>query len=179
MKRNLQTALKNRLFRRCAGPIAGALAIYFAFFTHVEPTERGIARNWVTGELRLLEPGWHVSSPWTWVAMVDIRPMRVSVQSAGRGFSAKLVQFDVAGWREFVQTEGWRYYWWANRISFNAGHAEEHRGMKDILRGYAYGHRPYPFVKIIEEYGSETRPDSIAAREAVGAFLYPVAWPIL
>lgn len=152
MKLSLSRFAKMPVFRRCVAVFIFFLSVYIAFFTHIEPSERGIARNWITGELRLLEPGWYVLSPWTWVAMIDIRPIRVSVQSAGRGFSAKLVQFDVVGWRKFVKTEGWRYYWWANRLSYNSGHNEEHRGMKDILRGYAYSHQTYPFIKVLVEY---------------------------
>ena len=142
MKWLSKTVLQGRTLKACLISMTTVIIFYVAFITHIEPSERGIARNWITGELILLDPGWHAYSPWTWVAIVDIRPIRVSVQSAGRGFSAKLVQFDLAGWREFVQTEGWRYYWWSNRLSFNWGQAEEHRGMKDILRGYAYGHKP-------------------------------------
>lgn len=78
--------------------------------------------------------------------------MRVSVDSAGHGYHAKLVQFNADGWQEFVQTEGWYYYWWANRFSFNFGYSEEHRGLKDIMRGYAYGTRRYTFINVLQEY---------------------------
>ncbi|MEK7498986.1 MAG: hypothetical protein AAB649_00075 [Patescibacteria group bacterium] len=121
-----------------------------------EPTEIGIARNHISGKIWIQEGGgFFVGPPWVWVARVDTRPIRVAVTSAGRGYSAKLVQFDKQGWKEFVELEGWRYYWWANRISINFGYNEEYRGMKDILRGYAYSPKKYSFLVVLEEYKSQ------------------------
>jgi hypothetical protein len=128
------------------------LLFYFLFVNFIEPTQVGIARNWFTGEMWLQEKsGWQLSAPWVWVVRIDTRPMRVAVTSAGRGYSGKLVQFDSKGWREFVQTEGWSYYWWYNRISFNFGHAETYRGM----RGYAFAAKKYSFITILNEYETQ------------------------
>ncbi len=133
--------------------ISVLLFLYCGFTDCTEPTQIGIVRNSVSGQLSLQQGGgWYLTPPWVRVARIDTRPMRVSVATAGRGFSAKLVQFDVSGWKEFVATEGFRYYWWANRISINFGYVEEHRGMKDILRGYAYSAKKYPFIRILNEY---------------------------
>ncbi|MEK6833084.1 MAG: hypothetical protein AABY32_03475, partial [Nanoarchaeota archaeon] len=96
--------------------------------------------------------GWNLTAPWVYIPEIDTRPIRVEVSSAGHGFSAKLVQFNKEYWKEFVITEGVYYYWWANRISFNPGYDEEHRGIKDILRGYAYSSKKYPFINILAEY---------------------------
>jgi hypothetical protein len=74
------------------------------------------------------------------------------VPSAGRGWSAKLVQFEPKAYQEFVATEGFRYYWWANRFSVNFGYRDEYRGIKDIFRGYAYSDKKYPFLTVLEEY---------------------------
>jgi hypothetical protein len=129
------------------------LLFYFLCFNHTEPNEIGIARNWITGNMWVQEkPGWHLTSPSTRVAQVDIRPVRVKVATAGHGYGAKLVKFEPKGWEKFVETEGFRYYWWYNRLSFNWGYDEEYRGMKDILRGYAYGAKRYPFFTVLEEY---------------------------
>ncbi len=133
--------------------LAPVLLFYLLFLNFTEPTEIGIARNWITGEMKLQErSGWHISAPDVWVARIDTRPMRVAVTSAGHGYSGKLVQFDPEEWREFVQTEGWHYYWWYNRFSFNFGYSEEYRGMKDIMRGYAFAAKKYSFIKILNEY---------------------------
>lgn len=132
------------------------LGYYLLIVNYTEPTQLGIARNDFTGEMwAQAKGGFHFTSPWVRVAKVDTRPMRVGVNSAGRGFNAKLVQFDSQHWREFVTTEGFAYYWWANRFSFNSGYDEEYRGMRDILRGYAYSAKPYPFIKILNEYRSD------------------------
>jgi hypothetical protein len=99
--------------------------------------------------------GWHAKYPWVIVPLIDTKPMRVSVDSAGHGYSAKLVQFVPEEWESFVQTEGFYLWWFANRLSFNAGYRDEHRGMKDILRGYAYGSKKYPFLRILTEFDQE------------------------
>jgi hypothetical protein len=129
------------------------LLFYLLFVNYTEPTEVGIARNWFNGDMYLQDKGgWHLSPPWVWVACIDTRPMRVAVTSASRGYNAKLVQFDPRYWKEFVQVEGWHYYWWYNRLSFNWGYDEEYRGVRDLMRGYAYSAKRYPFIKILNEY---------------------------
>ena len=129
------------------------LFLYLFLFNCTEPTEVGIARNRISGQMWLQDKGgWHLSAPWVSVAVIDTRPMRVAVTSAGRGYSAKLVQFKTDSWKEFVNNEGFHYYWWANRISFNLGHDETYRGMRDLIRGYAYSSKQYPFIKILSEY---------------------------
>ena len=131
----------------------GLILAYTFCFNHVEPSEVGIARNFITGNTWLQQkPGWYTTSPFTCVASVDVRPMRVLVSTAGRGYSAKLVQFNPSGWQEFVNVEGFHYYWWYNRLSFNFGYSEEFRGMRDILRGHAYGAKRYSFIKVLNEY---------------------------
>lgn len=132
--------------------LAVLVSIYFPFVNYLEPYEEGIAWNFVTGELRLQHKGWNFTHPWVLVARVDARPTRVCVTTAGRGFNCKLVQFEPSAYKEFVATEGFRYYWWANRISFNWGYDEEYRGMKDILRGHAYGVKRYSFIITLRDY---------------------------
>ncbi len=125
---------------------------YFGFVNHVEPTELGIERNFLTGQYNAQKSGWHITMPWVLVANIDLRPVKVSVCSSGRGYSAKLVRFVPEYWKDFLQNEGFCYYWWSNRLSFNLGYSEESRGLKDILRGYAYGDKKYPFIEIVSEY---------------------------
>lgn len=145
--------------KRLLGVIGSSFAIllfYLAFLNYTEPTEVGIARNFISGEMWVQDKGgWHLTPPWVRVACIDTRPMRVSVSTAGRGYSAKLIQFEAKEWRAFVEMEGFRYYWWANRISFNGGYDEEYRGIRDILRGYAYSAKSYPFIKVLQEYDTE------------------------
>lgn len=125
---------------------------YLACINYLEPTQVGVAWNWTSGELWLQDRGgFYVTPPWVMVSRIDTRPARVCVTSASRAFNCKLVQFNPSAYREFVAIEGFRYYWWANRVSFNFGYREEYRGVRDILRGYAYSVKRYSFVTILKE----------------------------
>lgn len=134
--------------------ITATFLIFFrvGFLTYCEPTEIGVARNLITGRTWLVTAGWRFKMPWVFIPHIDTRPMLVCVDSAGHGYSAKLVQFVPDKWESFVRTEGFYWWWWANRISFNCGYHHEHRGMRDILRGYAYGSKKYPFLRLLSEF---------------------------
>jgi len=142
--------------RRLCIAVLALFLFYLGFLNYTEPTQIGVARNMITGEMwAQMSGGWHLTPPWVFVSRIDTRPIRVSVDSAGHGYSAKLVQFVSGEWESFVKTEGFRYWWWANRFSFNWGYRDEHRGMKDILRGYTYSPKKYPFIRVLEEYQEE------------------------
>lgn len=126
---------------------------YIACVHYLDINQIGINRNSLTGDLWLNEVGgFYVTPPWVAVSRIDTRPMRVCITSAGRGFNCKLVQFEPKQYKEFVRVHGFHYYWLANRISFNLGYNEEYRGIKDLLRGYAYGVKQYSFVVILRNY---------------------------
>ena len=131
------------------------LALRIGFLNYNEPTEIGVARNLLTGKIWVQNGGWHLECPWVLVPHIDTRPMRVSVDSAGHGYRAKLVRFVPSEWESFVKIEGWRLWWFSNRLSFNFGYEDEHRGLKDIFRGYAYGTKKYSFLVILEEFGEQ------------------------
>jgi hypothetical protein len=57
-----------------------------------------------------------------------------------------LVSFNIQGWKEFVDREGFEYWWWYNRFSFNSGSNREYRGMDWILRGYTFDNTNYSFI---------------------------------
>lgn len=127
------------------------LSLYLLFFDYIDTYHKGLSYNSFNGNISLQEPGFHFSGPWTSVSKIDIRPMRVCVSTSGKGFNCKLIQFDPVFYNDFVAVEGHKYYWLSNRFSFNFGYDEEYRGMKDILRGHAYGTKQYKFVKILKE----------------------------
>lgn len=135
-----------------SAPVGALLLFYLGCLNHVEPSQVGLAKNIASGEVWVQPAGWHLTPPWVMVARIDTRPVRVAVASSGRGYSAKLVRFVPEHYREFVAVEGFRYYWWDNRLSFNFGHDEEFRGLRDIMRGHAYGAVRYPFIEILDEY---------------------------
>lgn len=118
-------------------------------FHYTNVHQVGICRNIFTGETWLDDvPGMSITAPWVQVARIDTRPHRVCVECNCKNATCVLVSFDSNGWKEFVEREGFRYYWWSNRFSFNSGHKEEYRGMRDILRGYAFDGHNYSFIKI-------------------------------
>lgn len=140
-------------FKISALVIIPIFLFWLMFVNYLEPTQVGIARNIISGKMWLQkEGGFYITPPWVFVIRIPTHPMRVSMMSGGKGYSAKLVEFQSDYWREFVDVEGFRYYWWSNRFSINFGYTEEYRGIKDIFRGHAYGAKQYKFIKITEEY---------------------------
>lgn len=136
--------------------IIGSMALgYLGCYHHTEATEVGVVWNTFSGTITRDHPGHHLTPPWAFVAKLDTRPVRVCVTSASRSVNCMLVQFDESHYEDFVRTEGFRYYWWDNRFSFNSGYSEEYRGFKDVMRGYAYSVKKYPFIKVIETYEDE------------------------
>lgn len=135
----------------------GALAIlavftlfYLGFVHHTDTTEMDVRFDYVNGTLTSGGAGWHITAPWVKVAKIDLRPMRVCIDSASPALNCRLVHFAPSEWKEFIAVQGFGYFWWANRISFNFGYANEYRGMRDLMRGYAYSTRPYPFVEVTD-----------------------------
>lgn len=129
------------------------MAVYLPFFHHLDAHEAGIGWNFVTGETWLtVGTSYNFSSPFMLVSRIDTRPRRVCVTSTTRAVNCRLVQFDLRHFEEFLKTEGFRYYWWSNRLSFNLGYDEEYRGWDDVLRGYGFSAKPYPFIKVTREY---------------------------
>lgn len=135
-------------------------AFYLTCLHYTEVGQVGIQRNLLTGEVNTDKSGWSLTAPWVQVAHVETRPMRVCISTSGRGYSCKLVQFEPDHYAEFVNTEGFHYYWWANRFSYNSGYerSEEYRGFRDLMRGHAYGAKQYSFITILETYEDELPP---------------------
>lgn len=114
---------------------------------HIEPYRMAICWNPITGEQRGdTIAGFHMSSPFEMVSEVDLKPIRVGITTSANAYNYKLVSFNGSQWKDFVKVEGFRYYWWANRFSFNSGYPDEYRGFADIMRGYAYSNVKYPFI---------------------------------
>lgn len=119
---------------------------------YVEQGQAGLVWKPIMGEVSLQEkPGFYFTSPFTLVSTIELRPQRVCLTSAAHSApNCRLIQFDPKQYKEFVKVEGWSYYWFANRISFNLGHPETYRGFRDILRGYAFSAHQYPFIKTLK-----------------------------
>lgn len=150
--RNLSSKTKRRLIN--VGRALGVMAIFYLACVHyLEPHQGAIVWNWASGELRVdTKAAWHLTWPWVVATRIDLRPQRVCITSTTRAVNCKLVRFEPSAYREFVVTEGFRYYWLSNRISFNRGYDEEYRGWRDVLRGYAFSTKKYSFLAIVQEY---------------------------
>jgi hypothetical protein len=136
-----------------SGAFLALLIGYFSTVNYLEPGEAGITWNPVNGEIGIQDhPGYQVNAPWEFVTTIETRPQRVCIQSpAHAAVNCRLVQFDTRYYREFVAAEGWRWYWWSNRLSFNSGY-DTYRGWRSILYGYAFSSQQYRFIRTITEY---------------------------
>jgi hypothetical protein len=125
---------------------------YISCVHYTDVHQVAITWNIFTGEKTLdQESGINFSPPWVFVSRIDTRPQRVCVSSSTKNFNCLLVKFEPSGWEEFVELEGFGYYWWSNRISINMGYDEEYRGMKDLLRGYAFDNNKRRFISVKKE----------------------------
>ena len=136
--------------------MAGTLAVITTIFIwplrYVAPGFADITWQPLSGEIGLLHTGWNVVGPLTFTTEIDTRPQRLCLSSdTHAAANCRLVQFDITRVNDFVATEGWRWYWWSNRLSFNAGYDETYRGFRDVLRGYAFSANQYPFVKVLKQ----------------------------
>lgn len=124
--------------------------VYLAFFNHVEYHTVGLAYDRISGKSWIQTPGYYFTNPFTMVNNIDIRPTRVCLTSTGRAYNCKLVSFVPKYYSEFLEIEGFRYYWLSNRLSFNFGYNQEYRGMIDLLRGYSFSTEvnTYRFIRV-------------------------------
>lgn len=143
-----------RKFLYAGSTIFALLAGFYLFFFHYTDLNHAtIVRNLSTGKLRCdVANGAHVTPFWYQAVRIDTRPVRVCITTTARTMNCKLVQFEPGAYEKFIQTQGFKYYWWANRLSFNSGYGEEYRGVQDILRGYAFSVEKFPFLKVLREF---------------------------
>lgn len=123
------------------------LLVYLSIFHYTSVHEAGIVKNVITGELKLDTPGVHFTAPWVMVAKIDNRPQKVCVTSHARIIACRMSRFVPEYFQELVDREGFRYYWWDNRISFNFGYDDEYRGDRDLIRGYAFSNEKVNFIE--------------------------------
>ena len=126
--------------------ISVVILFWLFFFSFNTYHHISIKRNWITGTTELLEPGFTITAPWVQIIRIDIRPVRVCIECSCRNAQCNLIAFNKEGWQDFLAIEGFRYYWLANRLSFNFGNSNEYRGMSNILRGYGFDDKQYSFI---------------------------------
>ncbi len=148
----LKGILLHKVTLAVGGLIVALLLLVGSTVNYIKPGYVGLSYNFVTGEIDLRNhPGWMLSGPTVLVTKLDIRPQRLCLtSSAHAGINCRLAQFDTNHYREFVAVEGWGWYWWSNRFSFNSGYTETYRGWRDVMRGYTFSAVRYPFIKVSE-----------------------------
>jgi hypothetical protein len=128
---------------------------YLTCFHYTDQYQCGITYNVFTGELKKdSHQGYHVTPPWVLATRIDTRPHKVCIVSATRNMNCRLVRFNPDKYMELISYEGFSYYWWYNRISFNSGQ-ETYRGVDNLLLGHAYGETRCSCVEILQEVGNE------------------------
>lgn len=150
---NFLTYIAHSIYWLLSKKISVAIIFLFIFwlmcFHWTGIHEVGIRRNIFTGELSLDDkPGPEISWPWVQVVKIDTRPRRICIECGCKNMNCVLVSFEPVGWRDFVDREGFRYYWWTNRFSFNSGANREYRGDDYLIKGYAFDEKNYSFITV-------------------------------
>jgi hypothetical protein len=133
--------------------ITSTLVFFWSFMFHWTGVHQvGIVRNIISGNIYIdTVPGPNITMPWVQVVRIDTRPHRICVECACTNMTCTLVSFRKEGWKNLIEKEGFRYYWWDNRFSFNMGHRKEYRGINDLFKGYALDGRTHNFLNYHQE----------------------------
>lgn len=151
-KWSVLTGASRKTIKRSFTTATIILLLYLTCFAYLDTYHIAIDRNIFTGENTIDSThGFELSAPWVMVSRIDTRPMAVNIPSSARVLNRRLVQFVPAHWKEFVDMEGYEYWWWRNRYSWNFGHDEENKGIKDVFIGYAYSGVQHKFLREIKE----------------------------
>lgn len=126
------------------------IPFYFFCANHVGIQEIGVAYDSWSGEVTIQKTGWHVTGPQVQVATVSTLPTQVCLNSGARLLNCKLVRFKEAGIQDFVREQGFHYYG-GTSMSSQSGCLSGCTGMANILKGYAYSGKTWPFLEILEE----------------------------
>lgn len=116
---------------------------YLLFLNHVSINEVGVAYNSMNGQITVQDqPGWYTTSPLTFVTTFSTLPMKVTIPSNANVINTKVVRFKPEGVQEYIRMQG--FSWKLSESS-----------LENILLGYAYSGKSYPFLEIVQEGGPE------------------------
>lgn len=126
------------------------ILVYLTMFYYSGRNDFVLTQNILTGEVQPeTHKGYHLTYPWILASKIDDRPHRFCIPSATRNMSCKLVKFDTSKWKDLIEYEGFHYYWWYNRFSFNSGQ-ETYKGVDNLLFGHSWGNSRGRFVIILD-----------------------------
>ena len=135
------------------GLFCSFLVVYLSCYHYTDNYEFGITYNWTSGVIiGDSHTGHHFTPPWVLETSIDIRPHKVCIASASKNMNCRLVQFDPSKYKDLIAKEGFRYYWWYNRFSFNWSQ-DTYRGVDNLLLGHAYGVNRCDCVVVLQEIG--------------------------
>lgn len=128
------------LFGTLAAALLGAFFYYMLCINHVSINEIGIAYDSRDGSIATQHPGWHITSPMVKATTISTLPFRVDLDIAhtsSRVLNVKIVRFVPEHAKDFIDTQGFRYY---------GGF-----GMERIFTPYAFSGKKYSFLEIIQD----------------------------
>lgn len=125
-----------------AVPLLCTLLFYILCWNHVHINQIGVAYNSMNGKVAIQEnPGWYFTSPFVEVVNLNTLPHQVSIPSGAVVINTKIVRFKKEGVEEFIRLQGFSY-------SLN-------QSLSNILMGYAFSGKEYPFLEVMQEAGPE------------------------
>jgi hypothetical protein len=119
------------------------LFLFFLFcLNHVHINEIGVAYNSMNGKVLIQDsPGWYATSPFVQVVTLSTLAHQVSIPSGAVVINTKIVRFKREGVEEFIRLQGFSY-----SLS---------QSLDNILMGYAFSGKEYPFLEVMQEAGPE------------------------
>jgi len=123
-------------------PVALLLIFLLGCFNHVHINEIGVAYNAMNGKVTIQDnPGWYMTNPFVAVVNISTVPHQVSIPSGAVVINTKIVRFKKEGVEEFIRLQGFSY-------SLSSS-------LDNILMGYAFSGKEYPFLEVMQEAGPE------------------------
>lgn len=89
------------------------------------------------------------SYPWIQVVRINRYPIKICLECDCRNIDCRLISFNSKGWKDFIDREGFQYFWFKNRYSINLTE-KEYRGIEYVLRGYAFDNKQYSFINKVK-----------------------------
>lgn len=123
-------------------PVIGSLLFFCLCLNHVHINEIGVAYNSMNGKVTIQDnPGWYSTSPFVQVVNINTLPHQVCIPSGAVVINTKIVRFKKEGVEEFIRLQGFSY-------SLSSS-------LDNILMGYAFSGKEYPFLEVMQEAGPE------------------------
>jgi hypothetical protein len=123
--------------------ILALVTFYCACLNHIGINEVGVAYNSIGGHVWIQDrPGWYLTSPTVEVAVIPTIPLTVQIPSEAKVINVKIVRFRPEGIDEFIRLQGFSYF--------------SDQGIENILMGYAFSGKDYPFLEVLQSPGAES-----------------------